>query len=143
MSTATARKPRVKPARSIRWLQPPRERFGWGALEITVGKKTDCYLVREIPADFGRGFEIEKDDGTVYHVNLNAERPTCDCKGHEQHSHCKHREGLETLARAGRLPTYRSAGQFAANNPDAYREHENVIVGIFTANPKRCPEPAA
>jgi hypothetical protein len=60
--------------------------------------------VTELPADFGGGFAVEKiTDGTTYHVNLDGERGTCECKGFLHHAHCKHVEGLAALIAAGRL----------------------------------------
>jgi len=109
------RKPRRKPARSIRVLeQPTADTDGWGAIEIKVGKQTDTYLVRFIPSDFGLGaigFEVEKLDADLatveaYHVHL-ADRPeecSCTCKGHSYHHHCKHCDGLQALVKAGHFP---------------------------------------
>jgi hypothetical protein len=109
----TSGKPRPKPARSIRILeQPTDDTDGWAAIAITVGKKTDTYLLHTIPTDFAgtTAFEVEKlneDLATVeqYHVLL-ANRPearSCECKGFLRHGHCKHVEGLAALAIAGRL----------------------------------------
>ena len=135
-------KPRPKPARSVRILeQPCVDSDFWGAIEIsmTTGVRSPrtektVYLVRFIPSDFGNGavgFEVEKLDADLaavetYHVHLsdNPAEVSCDCKGHEAHGHCKHREGIEALRRAGKLvPPQRSASSAAKNDPDAYAAH--------------------
>lgn len=101
--TAKARKPRPKPARSAHLVIRP-DGAAPGAVELAVGKTSGAYLITEIPADFGRGFTMEKlTDGTVYHVNLDGERSTCECKGFLRHRHCKHANGLAALIAAGRL----------------------------------------
>src|SRR6516225_4015227 len=100
------RKPRPKPARSIRLAVPPNAEGRNGILVITVGKQTDQYFVSRVPSDFGRGFCLEKigdAENTAYHVNLSAERNTCECKGWCRWQHCKHADGLAALVAAGRL----------------------------------------
>jgi len=99
------RKPRPKPARSIRLcVRPTAENVG--VVRITVGKEAADYLLTEVPADFGRGFLLEKvcfDAPAAYHVNIDADRRTCECLGYLKHSHCKHSDGLAALVAAGRL----------------------------------------
>jgi hypothetical protein len=60
-----------------------------------------------VTADFGRGFLVEKIDTAAqtaaYHVNLDGDKRTCECKGHLRHGHCKHADGLAALIAAGRL----------------------------------------
>ena len=62
-ATATAparqRKPRTKPARSIR-LEVRPEDNGLGIVRITVGREYADYFLTPIPADYGRGFKVEK-----------------------------------------------------------------------------------
>ena len=109
-ATATAparqRKPRTKPARSIR-LEVRPEGDGLGIVRITVGKEHADYFLTLIPADFGRGFKVEKiglhENEPPYHVNIDADRRTCDCKGHLKHGHCKHADGLAALIGRGQL----------------------------------------
>src|SRR5262245_1984723 len=106
-ATATAatrqRKPRPKPARSIRLCVKPHEQ-GPGVVRITVGGKEADYFLTELAADFGRGFLLEKIGAEEsYHVNVEDDRKTCECKGHLRHSHCKHADGLAALIAAGRL----------------------------------------
>lgn len=145
--------PRPKPPRSIRILeQPSPDTDHWAAVSITVGKVTNTYLLHCIPSDFGNGaigFEVEKldaDFATVetYHVHLSncPAECSCDCKGHLQHGHCKHREGLETLLKASKLPAYRSAGDMARNDPEAFAQHEADVAEAFTPRAKDRP-PAA
>jgi hypothetical protein len=106
-----ARKPRPKPARSIKLLAKPGDGASRGCVEITVGKLTTTYHLERIPSDWGVAFELTKflaDGGEVYHVNLDpfAEgglRMSCDCLGHLQHARCKHAEGLLALCQAGKL----------------------------------------
>jgi hypothetical protein len=52
---------------------------------------------------YGRGLLLTKPDGTNYCVNLAGPDRSCDCKGFEQHGHCKHTESLLALAAAGKL----------------------------------------
>jgi hypothetical protein len=105
-STPKARKPRPKPARSIRWLTSPiSSKKPYGAIRITCGPLVTDYFLSEIGAAEGPGFELEKIDHAPtgqptdrYHVNLLPDgRHTCDCLGHEHHGHCKHVEGLQAL----------------------------------------------
>jgi hypothetical protein len=100
------RKPRQKLARFARVVIPP-DGIGVGVVRLTVGGKSADYLLTTIPADFGRGFKVEKvgleGNGEVYHVNLDGASATCDCKGFARWSHCKHADGLAALIAAGRL----------------------------------------
>jgi hypothetical protein len=109
-ATATARprqrKPRAKPARFIRlWVRP--DGRAPGVVRITVGKEQADYNLTEIPADFGRGFLVEKIDFNAplaaYHVNLDGDKRTCECKGFGRWSHCKHADGIAALIAAGKL----------------------------------------
>jgi hypothetical protein len=77
-----------------------------GLLQITVGQAATYYLLSVTPADFGRGFRLEKVDPAdmaAYAVNLDGERRTCDCQGHAKWGHCKHADGLAKLVAEGRL----------------------------------------
>jgi len=107
MNTVAQRRTTRKTAqRSIGWVERPSAEYGnRGALEIVVNGEPDYYLCREIESQIGgRGFELEKADYTVYHVLLNADGSgDCTCPGHTYHGHCKHREGLAALERAGKL----------------------------------------
>ena len=86
----------------------------WFLLEITAGKKTDYYLAREIPTDFGRGFQLEKqaldteEPAAVYFVNIGGldGYSLCDCPGFtsSKRGGCKHSQGLEALLAVGKLP---------------------------------------
>jgi hypothetical protein len=113
MSNATAiakprqRKPRPKPERRIRLCVRP-EGLSSGLVRIRVGQVEADYLLTEVPADFGRGFKVEKvgigeDDAATYHVNIEGGKGACDCKGHSRHGHCKHADGLAALIAAGKL----------------------------------------
>jgi hypothetical protein len=103
MATLTPRRPRVKPARSIRVMLPLGDQSP-GVVRITVGKEASDYFLTGLPADFGRGFRVEKigtDDR--YAVNLDGDRPSCECKGFCRWQRCKHADGLAALVAAGRL----------------------------------------
>jgi hypothetical protein len=109
MATTTAtvstrqRKPRSRPARSIRLCVRPHEQ-GSGVVRIAVGGKEADYFLTELAADFGRGFLLEKIGAEEsYHVNVDADRKTCECKGYLRHSHCKHGDGLAALIAVGQL----------------------------------------
>jgi hypothetical protein len=65
------------------------------------------YAVRRIPSDFGCGFELVKlmaEEPAVYHVLLEQDGRSCDCKGHLQHGHCKHADAVLKLVQLGKLP---------------------------------------
>jgi hypothetical protein len=103
---ATTKRARVKPARSIRLVVPLNDQGENGLLRITVGKDTADYFLTRIPADFGTAFRLEKvgeEDATAYHVNLNGQQSTCECKGFTRWNHCKHADGLAALSAAGKV----------------------------------------
>jgi hypothetical protein len=109
-STATAparqRKPRPRPERRIRLCVRPSAETA-GVVRITVGQDEADYLLTEIPADFGRGFQVEKVGldcaESAYHVNSDSDKRTCECAGYLRHAHCRHADGLAALIAAGRL----------------------------------------
>ena len=100
------RRQRVKPARSIRLCIRP-DGAAPGIIRLTVGKATADYFITIIPADFGQGFLVEKfgidRDTAKYHVNIEADKKTCECKGFLRHGHCKHADGLAALIARGQL----------------------------------------
>jgi hypothetical protein len=105
MSTVTKTRRRVKPARTIRLAVPLNAEGQGGVVRITVGKESADYLLARVPADFGTAFRLEKvgAEQDAYHVNLNGQQSTCECKGFTRWNHCKHTEGLAALVVAGRL----------------------------------------
>ena len=78
-----------------------------GVVRLTVNRKSVDYLLIPLAADWGRGFKLEKIgldiDGSVYHVNLDGDKRTCDCKEFDRWNHCKHADALAALIAAGRL----------------------------------------
>jgi len=99
------RKPRPKPARFIRLSVKPTAETA-GVVAIRVSKEEADYILTEIPADFGRGFKVEKigfDADSIYAVNIDADRRTCECHGYNRWQKCKHSDGLAALIAAGRL----------------------------------------
>jgi hypothetical protein len=77
-----------------------------GIIDITVNGKTTCYFVRNVPTDFGRGFELEKfgtQGGEIYHVLLEEDGRSCDCKGALKWGHCKHADSVLKLVQLGKL----------------------------------------
>src|SRR6266478_5959407 len=76
------RKPRPKPARSIRLIIAPTATTA-GVIRITVGKTFDDYVLTAMRSDFGRAFQLVKVFGEHdgYHVCLNGPESHCDCKG--------------------------------------------------------------
>ena len=98
------RKPRPKPERRIKVLLPFNDEGQNAVVNITVGKQSDRYYVAKVAADWGKGFTLAKfGSEDQYHVNLNADGNSCDCKGHLRHGHCKHADGLAALVKAGKL----------------------------------------
>jgi hypothetical protein len=107
----TAR-PRPKPARHVRLLLAPNAEGTNGLLRITEtrGRKTttDEYFVDRVAAQFGTGFFVEKRDygapeASRYHVNLNGQHSSCECKGNLRWGHCRHVSALAALTEQGLL----------------------------------------
>jgi hypothetical protein len=104
MASLTSRKPHVKPARFARllWLDSSKCWF----LRLFIGTAETGYYLFPLAADFGKAFRLEKigaDGGETYHVNIDAERSTCECPGFLRWKHCKHLQRLLALQQAGRL----------------------------------------
>ena len=116
--------------RSVTWEPHPVESGNpaAGTATITRGKRVIAYEVEEFLADpkfgAGRAFQVVKDDGVVYHLFLNDERPMsfCDCPGHTYGAtekankvHCDkydtlgcvHLDAVNALVRRGWLPESR------------------------------------
>jgi hypothetical protein len=104
-ATTSAPTRQRKPARFARLCINP-EGTAPGIVRLTVGNAGADYFLTELPADFGRGFLVEKvgidRDAAKYHVNIGEQR-SCECKGFLHHGHCKHADGLAALIAAGRL----------------------------------------
>ena len=103
---ARQRKPRTKPQRFVRLMVSPAV-DGTGVVRLTVAKKAADYFLTLIPADFGRGFKVEKiglhETEGDYAVNIDGDKRSCECKGFGRHGHCKHSDGLAALIAAGKL----------------------------------------
>jgi hypothetical protein len=102
--TPRQRRPRSKPARSIRLVLAPTPIMP-GIVLITVGKSTIDYSLERIPSDFGTAFRLTKilGDHDSYAVNIDGDKRTCECKGYLKHGHCKHGDALTALLNAGRI----------------------------------------
>ena len=100
------RKPRPKPERRIRLITTPTA-LQPGIVRIRVAAEATDYFLFTLAADFGRGFRLEKigteGNDDHYHVNIDGDTKTCECKGHLRHGHCKHGDGLAALIAAGKL----------------------------------------
>ncbi len=76
-------------------------------MRITVGKQAADYFLTELPADFGRGFKVEKIglecQDSAYHVNVNGAERTCECQGFLRYRYCRRSDGLAALIAAGRM----------------------------------------
>ena len=101
-----ARKPRPKPARTIRLAVPLNGEGKNGVVRIAVGRAADDYLISRVPSAFGSGFLLEKvgdAEGAAYHVHLSGEGPSCECRGFLRWDRCKHADGLAALQQHGKL----------------------------------------
>jgi hypothetical protein len=106
MATVTRSRKPVKSERKIRVAVPPSEVNPFSIVVITVGREEANYCVRPLPSDFGQAFEVEKifvPDGNTYHIRLDGEGGSCECKGFLRWGHCRHVEGLQALRDAGKL----------------------------------------
>src|SRR5262249_6172005 len=104
---------RKKPARSMAYLPMPGTRTA--LLTLKVGKEVRHYKLAELPADFGRGFQLVRlgrpagDAGPpASDVHLpGGGRPTCECRGSlrhaARHGPCKHAAAVAALLASGRL----------------------------------------
>jgi hypothetical protein len=102
---ARQRRQRTKPQCFVRLCVQP-EGASPGVIRLTVNGEAQDYFLTAIPADFGRGFTVEKvglDAAGKYAVNIDGEKKTCDCKAHLRHGHCKHADGLAALIARGLL----------------------------------------
>jgi hypothetical protein len=96
--------PRKRP-RSIRLIQAPGP-DGVGIFEVTLGKETTTYVVKEVPCSIGgRGFAVHRLGlSGLYHVRIGEpDECSCECKGFLRHGYCKHVLGLLALVREGQL----------------------------------------
>lgn len=111
MAQTTRKAARVKapePQRYARYWKP-RDATG-GILRIARGAEVDLYWVREIRADFGRGFAVEKwATGDVYHVCLGGgpgNTDACDCPHGTYRPNaqpCRHVASIRACLKAGRI----------------------------------------
>lgn len=64
-----------------------------------------AYVLREMPVETGRAFELRKmtPGYEVYHLLFDISGDTCDCRGYTAHQRCKHAACLLELEKAGRL----------------------------------------
>jgi hypothetical protein len=98
------RKPRVKPARTIRLVVPPNAEGRNAVVRIAVGQDAADYLLDRLPSDFGTAFRLQKaGEDVFYNVCLSDGGNLCDCQGHARWQHCKHADGLAALVQAGKL----------------------------------------
>jgi hypothetical protein len=106
-----AHKPRPKPARFIRLCVPFNEHGQNAVVRILEkfprGEKEERYFVSGVHSDFGLGFFVEKigpeTEESKYHVHLEGEGRTCECRGFSRWGHCRHADGLAALLAAGKL----------------------------------------
>jgi hypothetical protein len=112
MNTVTHTNAKVNTSkRGERSLRVSDEVNGLRALALTTGGATVSYYLKEIPVDFGRGFQLDKfytegagEDDRTYHVHLDKELgDSCTCKGFVYRSKCKHVDALKTLVALGKV----------------------------------------
>jgi hypothetical protein len=114
MATLSFRDSHVKPARTLRLLQPVTDTPG--ALLICARGETATYLVERRPADFGLAFRVTKQelvpqdpgdwelrDTAAYDVCLDGPRSLCGCRAFlrwgmgKDGKGCRHIAALQTL----------------------------------------------
>jgi hypothetical protein len=111
MDTLTNNTKQRKSKRGERSLRIGSALNGLRALSLRKDGATVNYYLREIPVDFGRGFQLDKfyseasEDGQeVYHVHLDKELgDSCTCKGFVYRSKCKHIDAIKTLVALGKV----------------------------------------
>jgi hypothetical protein len=115
MATVTESPRSRKVSKSVRSLRISDPINGVRTMVITQDGERVFYNLKEIRADFGRGFRLDKcaegtgsdkDEGG-YDVHLDGERDgSCTCKGftyHRQQKPCKHLAAVQALVRLGKL----------------------------------------
>ena len=114
MSTTTqVRKPRQRrpKVRTVNLLLPIGPLNINGVLRITEDGQETLFFVDRLASEVGgAGFRLTKfeqhqrgDEDAAYHVLLDGERSTCECKGHLRHGRCRHVAALAALQAAGKL----------------------------------------
>ncbi len=94
--------------RSVALLVPLMDTGKNAVVRITAGKLAVTYFLDRIPSDWGEAFAFTKTAGgeQPYHVNLNADAPSCDCPGHLRWgTSCKHIGAIKVLKAQGKLPS--------------------------------------
>jgi hypothetical protein len=83
-----------------------------GLIRIDMDGLSDHYHIRQVPADEGTGYRVQKcianEDGSTtlnepYHVLLNGTWSQCACMGFCHRGTCRHIEALTALAKARKL----------------------------------------
>ena len=111
MATVTETPKSRKVSRSVRSLRISDAINGMRTLVITRDGDRVFYTLKEIPADFGRGFTLTKcaagtgsdREADAYHVNVDGACDSCTCKGHTYRDRCKHADALRFLLARGTL----------------------------------------
>ena len=125
MDTLTNTNGKVKSKRGERSLKIGPEVNGLRALALTTNGETVSYYLKEIPVDFGRGFQLDKfyteeanEDDRQYHVHLDKELgDSCTCKGFVLCPQVQaHRRG-ENSRGAGQGVTHKRKGRAGNGSP--------------------------
>src|SRR5438270_1107554 len=106
--TQTKAKGKSKRERSLKIGPAVNGIFG---LSLTTNGETKSYYLKEIPVDFGRGFQLDRfhseeadEDERTYHVHLDKELgDSCTCRGYVYKSKCKYVDALRTLVALGKV----------------------------------------
>ena len=73
---------------------------------VRVGVEVDTYYMAPAVAERGRGYEVVKFGGDTYHLTIEDDGATCQCKGFRYGGTCRHIAAVVALRNRGYLHTH-------------------------------------